>query len=148
MKELFSWLGFLILYASIPYGMYLLRMYDSTTLLILVFFCIYYNAGRTTAQFKDRRRELSTIGLPDWKRRVLFLNQPNPFYKKTIIFQSTLVIFTPIVVALSLFAPFSIVMVPTLIHCIGMAILAIILEVQVQVGTDYHLDKPKRSKRR
>jgi len=148
MKEIFNWLGLLIWLAAGFYGAYLLEMYNSTTLFVVVLSCFYYKAGHTTAEFKDRRRKLSSIDLTDWEKRVLFLNQPNPFYKKTIIFQSTLVLSTPIVVALSLVAPFPIAIVTTLIHCIGMPILAIILEVQARIGTDYHLDKSRRTKRR
>lgn len=149
MKESIRWLGFLILCFLGFYGAYLFAERQSTTIMILFFFYLFYSSGHTTAEFVDRRRKLSNIDLPIKIRQILFLKQNNPFSKKTIIFQSILIIITPIVIIISLFVSnMRVLVINFMAYIMIMFILAFILGIQSQIGTDYHLDKSNKFKRR
>ena len=72
--------------------------------LTLVFFLGFYSVGCSAASM-DRRAEITDINLPPWRRRVLFIYQGNPFRRKTVFFQTTLVIATPTALVLFLVPP-------------------------------------------
>ena len=48
---------------------------------------IFYSLGCSAAN-EDRRVGIATARLPTWSRRILFFNQPNPFRKRTVFFQT------------------------------------------------------------
>ena len=65
-----------------------------------------YSIGNKAAD-EDRRAEVTDTDLSFWKRRILFLGQTNPFRRKTVIFQTTLVIGMVVLAVTWLIAPYT-----------------------------------------
>jgi len=92
----------------------------------------FYWVGNTAAD-TDRRTEITDATLPLWKRRILFLGQSNPFRRKTILFQTALVIGTPVVIVMWLIAPFTTMSVGVAgAWIIGILILAVICDIRIR----------------
>jgi len=91
---------------------------------------LLYWGGRDAAN-ENRRAEVTDTTLSLWKRRILFLGQPNPFRRKTVVFQTTLVIGTAILVVAWLIAPYTIVSLgATLVWIAAMPIMVFICEIR------------------
>ena len=58
------------------------------TLFIVI---IFYSIGCSAANM-DRRAGIASVKLPTWCRRILFFNQKNPFRKRTVFFQTYVVL--------------------------------------------------------
>ena len=52
---------------------------------------IFYSLGYSAANM-DRRAGIASTKLPIWCRRILFLNQNNPFRKRTVFFQAYVIL--------------------------------------------------------
>lgn len=59
--------------------------------IILFMFIPFYLIGQSVANM-DRQAGIATAKLPKWARRILFFRQPSPFRKRTIFFQTYVVL--------------------------------------------------------
>lgn len=59
--------------------------------IILFIVLPFYFIGQSAANM-DRQAGLATAEIPTWWKRILFFNQPNPFRKRTILFQMYIVL--------------------------------------------------------
>lgn len=71
--------------------------------LLLFMFILYYSYGAGSSETRDKRVGKANTNLPLWAKRILFLYKPNPFAKKTIIYQAMLVSITLLIFIFSLF---------------------------------------------
>jgi len=95
----------------------------------------YYSFGFSTTEKRDKYVGKADTNLPTWARRILFLYKPNPFGKKTIIYQSILVITAPIILLVSLLMPENIAALTLTSHVIIMPIIGISLDVSARSTT-------------
>ena len=108
------------------------------TLAILAFSSFMYFIG-VCAAHTDRRAEITDINLDARYRALLFLNQQNPFRKKTIIYQKTLLISSSIAILLSLIlSNIYLRAVIVLIHLLSLFIIALVFDIRLRRK---HLDK-------
>ena len=70
----------------------------------LAVFGMFYRAGNGAAEV-DRYTEITNITLPLLLRRILFLGQPNPFRRKTVVFQAILVLSLTVALVIALIFP-------------------------------------------
>jgi len=59
--------------------------------IILFMVMPFYLIGQSVANM-DRKAGIATAKLPEWWKRILFFRQPNPFRKRTIFFQTYVVL--------------------------------------------------------
>jgi len=99
----------------------------------LVVFWMFYRVGRVVAEI-DRYTEITNITLPLWLRRTLFLGQPNPFRRKTVVFQAILVLVFVAVFAIALSSLDAIASYIALGVCtLGMFLLVVVCDLKIDM---------------
>jgi len=105
------------------------RVIVGTLLIVLSFYLIGYSAASM-----DRRAGVATAKLPTWCRLILFFNQPNPFRKRTVFFQTYVVLGLLITFGDLFFGGSKNIVINIIIrwHTIGMLILIAICDIKLR----------------
>ena len=90
---------------------------------IFTFWSLYWVTSR--AARTDRVSNITDATLPLWARRILFLGQPNPFRRKTVIYQTIFMSSSPIIFVIWLLFPNTLVNYATLATWIVAAVVLI-----------------------
>ena len=97
-----------------------------------VLFIFFYTRSISVARV-DREAGLANTNLPLWWRRILFLSRPNPFRKRTIIYQTILIVMTIITLGLnSMFPSTRIAYLSFGAYLIGMVLLMVVCDMRAR----------------
>ena len=100
--------------------------------LMYIFMIILYWIGISVARV-DREAGLANTDLPSWWRRILFLSRPNPFRKRTIIYQAILIVMTIITLTINFAFPNTRAsLLLQRVYLIGMVFLMIVCDMRIR----------------